>query len=176
MSTSRKTIKVINHGDGPVSFTCPGCTVEKKVSLKRLAGRHVVKVKCSCQNRFNLEINYRNRARRNVDIPAYWEKSAGEGPITIGTTSLSPLKEFKNEPKENNCRVVDLSKAGIAIKTDCGFDIVKGDIIKVLFNLDDIAETEIYQDYKVMNVIPKRFGCSIIGTNIHLDFYSPISR
>ncbi|MBU0482398.1 MAG: PilZ domain-containing protein [Proteobacteria bacterium] len=177
MSVPKDTIKAVNQKNGIVSFTCPACNKEKNISLKRLAGRHKVKVKCSCQNRFPLAVDHRNRKRRKVEIPAFCEKTSGEETITLGTSSLNALNRSDAEkPRENNCMVVDLSREGIAIKTRKELGINEGDTIKVLFNLDDISGTEIYQDYKVKNVIKNRYGCSIIGSNIHLGFYSPVTE
>lgn len=152
-------------------FSCPNCGCNNSVAIARLGRIFRVKVKCRCQHIFVIEINVREIFRKTVKLPARYQIDANE----VGARALSGAKvNWESEPIPHRIftgTVIDLSKRGIALQTAGKQQINKGDLIAVVFKLDNTAGTEIRQQYRVQNVGDNRVGCSIVGENKDINFY-----
>ena len=152
-------------------FTCPGCGCANSVAIAKLGKIFRVKVKCRCQHVFVIEINVRGIFRKTVKLPAsyYIEATVAAAQFPAGAkvhweSESIPHRIF-------NGTVIDLSKRGIAMQTAGKQHLAMGDLLVVVFRLDNTAGTEIRQRYLVQNIGENRVGCASVSENKEINFY-----
>ena len=152
-------------------FACPNCGRGNSVAIAKLGSVFRVKVECRCQHVFVIEINVRGIFRKSVKLPASYHietDAAGAG----SPTGAKVHWESEHIPHRIfNGTVIDLSKRGLALQISGKPHLRQGDLIVVVFKLDNTAGTEIRQPYRVQNVGENRAGCSIVSENKEINFY-----
>jgi hypothetical protein len=161
--------KVFIGQDAPAVIRCPYCRKKKIISGEKLIGKHRFKVKCTCESVFGVELNFRQKHRKKTDLDGYvvklfHEKRRPELLYESETTGSSPL----------NCKIMSVSRTGIALTIVDKHGIKIGDDIKVKFTLDNSASTEIEKKAHVKWVKDNYMGCEFFDTDKHdltLAFY-----
>jgi hypothetical protein len=141
-----------------IAFDCPKCKLRSKVGLEKIGHTYHCQVKCSCGNIFSAEIEFRERTRKQLDIPGSYE--------IVGQETTAPAP-----PEPNSCRIIDLSRTGLAFLKNAGREVKAGEIVRVNFRLDDAEATEIVQDCEVRHVKENFVGCRLLTENAALEYY-----
>lgn len=152
------TTRAILAEDHTIAFDCPKCHLRAKVALDKVGHTYHCRVKCSCGNVFNAEIEFRERSRKQLDIPGRYELV---GRATAALTASGG----------GNCRVIDLSRSGLAFLKNGGRQLNTGEIVRVNFRLDDAEATEIVQDCQVRHAKENFVGCRLLTENPMLEYY-----
>lgn len=64
-----KTVKILVGKEGHAGITCPYCQKNHLVSVEKFKGaKHALVTKCSCQERFKVELNFRQFHRKEVEL------------------------------------------------------------------------------------------------------------
>ena len=62
----------VNH-DGVAVIECPECEARKTVKVDKFKGsRHILKIKCSCQNLFQVNLEFRKLYRKMVRFSGHY--------------------------------------------------------------------------------------------------------
>jgi len=151
-------IKAIPAENHTIAFDCPKCRLRTKVALDKVGCTYQCRVKCSCGNVFSAEIELREQPRRQLDIPGCYE---------IGDWKLDAAETHK----PSDCRVIDISRNGLAFLKKPGRQLNPGELVRVSFQLDDPAATKIIQECEVRHVKENFVGCLIRKINPDLEDY-----
>lgn len=142
--------------DNKISLDCPRCGQHIQVPLDRVGHKYHCRFKCTCSYVFVAEIEFRERFRKPVDLPGTYETSGANTPAGSPT---------------GNCRIIDISRSGIAfLKTDEG-RLAPEDVVLLRFNLDDARGSEVSQECAVIHVKDNFVGCRMLSENSGLSFY-----
>lgn len=144
--------------DNTITFACPKCQLQTKVGLDKVGHIYHCRVRCSCGNLFIAEIEFRERSRRQLDLPGSYQTIA---PEPAALTAAEPV----------TCRVIDISLTGLAFLKDAGPPLGPGQLVRVSFRLDDAAATVIVQEGEVKHVKENFVGCRIRKVNPDLEGY-----
>ena len=144
--------------DDTITFICPQCQLRTKVGLDKVGHTYQCRVKCPCGNIFAAEIEFRERARRLLDLPGSYATVKREPGATTA-------------PEPGHCRVIDLSRTGLAFLKSDGRQLTPGGIVQVSFRLDDGETTEIFQECEVRHVKENFVGCRLRTENAALEDY-----
>lgn len=148
----------VHAEDHTIAFDCPKCRLRAKVPLEKIGHTYHCRAKCSCGNIFTAEIEFRERARKQLDLPGTYE--------IVG--------RYTNTPEARDagaCRVIDISRTGLAFLKIAGREIKAGEIVRVNFRLDDAEATEIVQECEVRHAKENFVGCRLLSENAKLDYY-----
>ena len=151
-----KTVRVFVGKGDTTAVTCPFCQKTTAVSVGKFKDlKHTLVTKCSCQQRFNVELNFRQYHRKKVKLI---------GDVRNVSTESSKLQKVT---------VIDLSMVGLRFKAVGNTDIEKGHILRVRFTLDNQKATEVEKEVGVLNNRDDEFGCEflIIDYEKELGFY-----
>lgn len=151
------TTKAVPAEDHTIAFDCPRCRLRTKVALDKIGHTYHCRAKCSCGNIFSAEIEFRERARKQLDIP--------------GSYAIVSRETAAFAAPADNCRIIDLSRTGLAFLKSAGREVAAGEIARVSFRLDDAEATEIVQDCEVRHVKENFVGCRLLTENADLDYY-----
>jgi len=152
------TTRAILAEDHTIAFDCPSCRLRTKVPLDKIGHIYHCQVKCSCGNTFSAEIELRERTRKQLDIPGSYEI------VARATAAPAP-------PEVGSCRIIDLSRTGLAFLKNAGRELKAGEVVKVSFRSDDSEATEIVQDCEVLHVKENFVGCRLRGENAAIEYY-----
>lgn len=151
-----KTVRVFVGKGDTTAITCPFCEKTIEVSVGKFKGlRHTIVTKCSCQQRFNVELNFRQNHRKKVKLIGDVQNvSTGSG-------------------KWRKVMVLDLSMVGLRFRLFEAADIEKGHVLRLRFTLDNKKATEIEKEVGVLNNKGDQFGCEflIMDYEKELGFY-----
>lgn len=141
--------------DAAVKLSCPECHGIKTVPVAALKNKFDFKAKCPCGTIFRVQLEFRKRFRKQTEFEGYYEK------VTPATQWGNTCWETISHDAANiNCRVGNLSSHGLGlIVADPSHPIVKDDILKVLFILDNSAQTVIEKKAEVRSVTGAYIGC-----------------
>jgi len=136
-----KVAKTYVRPDNTAVLTCTHCGTQKVVMADLFMGRkHKLKVKCSCQKVFTVNLEFRNRVRKQVNLR--------------GTYINHSQKDCSG-----HLIIRNISVTGLAFTTYDARDFNVGDELSVEFTLDDEYKTEFRKDVIVRAVRHKSYGC-----------------
>ena len=153
-----------------ININCPACTRNSKVPKEAVGGKHLCKVKCACGHVFTAELEYREKFRKKVDFPGYYEISLHKLAELESGASVR-WESVSIDRKIPNCRIVDISRGGIGFLSTDGRKITVGDIVRLRFNLDNTAKTEVIQECEVLHIQDDFIGSRMLTDNVSLGFY-----
>ena len=141
-----KTVEVFTGKGNHVPITCPYCQKTYEVSVEKYKGaKHTIAVKCSCQERFNIKLNFRQFYRKDVKlIGAFINTSTGSNDWYAIT-------------------VTNLSMIGLRFKVISPTNIEIGHQLRVRFTLDNQKATELEEDVQVVNIDGDLYGCEFVN-------------
>ena len=151
-----KTVRVFVGKGDKTAVTCPFCQKTSEVSVGKFKDlKHTLVTKCSCQQRFNVELNFRQYNRKKVKLI---------GDVRNVSTESSRWEKVT---------VIDLSMVGLRFKVVGNTDIETGHILRVKFTLDNQKATEVEKEVGVLNNKEDEFGCEflIMDYEKELGFY-----
>lgn len=141
--------------DAAVKLSCPECHDVKNVPVSALKNRFDFKAKCPCGTIFRVQLEFRKRFRKQTEFPGYYEKVTPE--TLWGNTRWETIS---HDAAIINCRVGNLSSHGLGLHiADADHPIVKDDLLKVVFILDNSAGTVIEKKSVVRSVAGDYIGC-----------------
>ena len=136
---------------------CPFCELRKRVSAHKIRNiKHKITVRCQCENRFEVQFNFRENYRKNVEIAGVF--------MTVSSDVST----------ERKMHVFDLSRSGLSFKMIDTVDVKKGDELFVRFNLDDAKQSLIHKKVVVKLINDKFLGCEFTDLDRYekeLGFY-----
>lgn len=164
--------KVHLRDDRSIIIRCPACLSERIISPDKIPRMYRFKVKCSCNSVFGVQVELREKYRKQVNLSGIILKP--EQNLRWGKT-LSESQETRI--KKTNCRVCNISMGGIGLeildKIEVG-KIKEGDILLVKFVLDNSAATNMEKKVTVRIVKGNYLGCEFFDTDKNdttLKFY-----
>ena len=146
MHMKTKSIESFVNKENYTAFTCPYCQKTHRVSVAKHKGtKHTLIVKCTCQEKIEVNLNFRQFYRKPV-------KLAGE---VLNVSS----------GKRNWCAmtVVDLSMSGLKFKIPGHQNIREGHRLQVRFTLDDQQANVIDKEARVVAVRDDTYGCEFLN-------------
>lgn len=127
--------------DNTAVLTCPHCTMQKVILADAFKGqKHKLKVKCSCQKVFVVNLEFRSRVRKKIYLR--------------GTYINHSLND-----SSGILFVQDISVTGLAFTRVDVKKFKAGDELTVEFALDDEYNTEISKEVIVKDVRQNSIGC-----------------
>jgi hypothetical protein len=151
-----KVAKTDVRPDNTAVLTCPHCGIQKVVKAGLFMGhKHKIKIQCSCQKVFIVNLEFRDRVRKKVNLR--------------GTYINHSQKECSGHLNTQN-----ISVTGLAFITFDGRDFNVGDELIVELTLDDKYETEMRKEVIVMSVGPNSTRCEFVKSED--SFGSPLGH
>ncbi len=136
-----KVAKTLIRPDNTAVLTCPHCKRQKVVMAEAFKRRkHQLKIKCACQNVFMINLEFRKRIRKRVNLRGTYIN-------------------YSQKDTSGALVVRDLSVCGFSFSNFDGRTFNIGDELNVEFILDDEYNTEIKKDAVVRSVRPSAYGC-----------------
>ena len=136
-----KVTKTYVRPDNTAVLTCTHCGIQKVVTADLFMGRkHKLKVKCSCQKAFIVNLEFRNRVRKKVHLRGTYINHS-------------------QEDCSGHLVIQNISITGLAFTTLDGRNFNVGDELSVELTLNDEHETEMKKEVIVRSVSPNSTGC-----------------
>ena len=127
--------------DDTAVLTCNHCGRQKVIQVDAFRGyKHKLKVKCSCNQVFTVNLEFRNRVRKKAHLRGTYVNRS-------------------REDRSGTIIVLDISVTGLAFTTLDVKNFKVGDELSLTFTLDDEHMTEISKDVIVRNVRERSVGC-----------------
>ena len=152
-----KTVKAFVRADDTVTIVCPACNNPKNVSAASFKNKiNYLKVRCTCDNAFRVELDFRQFYRKPTDLPGMYKtlKPKGHGGGVI--------------------HVRNISQGGIGF-TVTGINTIEvGHRLEVSFQLDDKKQTSLKKEVMVQSVSNDFVGCRFVAGGAYekeLGFY-----
>ena len=141
-----KTVNTLVDKENYTTFTCPHCQKIHRVPVAAQKGlNHKILSACSCQNRFEVNLNCRQSSRKEVRLN-------GE------------MRNLSDGSEEWYAMVVaDLSMSGLRFKTNGPKDIKVGHRLHIRFTLDDQQANEIDREARVIDIKGDYYRCEFLN-------------
>jgi len=134
-------VKAYVRPDKTAVIKCPACNRQKEIKVEKFTGaKSRLKIKCSCQKLFTVQLEYRKRFRKKTSLRGTYvnhSRHKSQGRLVVKNISVSGL-EFTT---------VDIKN----FKVD--------DEVTITFSLDDQERTQITKDVIVMEIREQGIGC-----------------
>ena len=165
------TTKVyIDDRKDTTSINCPSCQKITEVSIAALGFKHHLTVKCACKNVFMVEIEFRDKLRKRVDLPGFHEIGGNQQETKEDSDDIH-WEDTLFPHKKPNCLIIDLSRGGIGFIVLNDREVKVGDFVELSFRLDNKAKRKITQTCQVKHVNDNFVGCKMLKENVTLGFY-----
>ncbi len=144
-------IKSYINSDDNATVICPACNTAKHISAAPYRHkRHVIRIRCRCGERFELNLDFRRHYRKPVNLP---------GTYTITTPKIVG---------GGIIHIHNISKSGIGFTLSGQHHLKTGLNITLEFNLKDKNMTRIRKDATVRAMQDNYIGCEFF-TNTPYD-------
>ena len=148
--------KVFVKSDNTARIKCPYCKVSKIASFEKFRKRNKnIKIKCSCEKLFQLNIEFRKMFRKETELHGLYVN-------------------YSQKNDQNKILVKNVSMSGIGFITQGEHRIEKDHKLKVEFTLDNENKPIITREVLVRHVRKNFIGCEFIkmaGYDKVLGFY-----
>lgn len=143
------TMVFVAEGNKAV-IMCPKCGKLKQISVGKFKeAKHTLKVRCSCENEFLINLNYRKGLRKQVNLRGTYRKAS------------------QRQSLMEECTVVELSFKGVRLKLFETQDLKINDELIVHFILDDKQKTEVKRKIVICTLIQgDSIGAKFIDTQL----------
>jgi len=150
--------RVLIDQGGMALVRCPTCQREEVFSALRLRGKHRVKLKCRCESVFEVEMEFRQKHRKETDLDGLLSKCMQEGKWgkLIWESSESNLRPA-------NCKIRNISVLGVGLVLSRKLKIKPGDRIRLEFRLDTPKSPEIRKEALVRHANGNYLGCEFLN-------------
>lgn len=148
--------KVYVNQEGIAVLKCPACEKVKQTKVGKFKGaRHILKVRCSCEEVFLVNLEFRKAYRKELSLQ--------------GKYILLP-----DEVHHGRAQIVNISMSGIGLQIPGIHRLQVGEKLLVSFVLDDIHTSKIEKKVVVRLVNENYVGCEFIEASSHdkaIGFY-----
>lgn len=141
-----KTVNAFVNKENYTAFTCPYCQKIHRVTVSAQKGlNHKITSACSCQNRFEVNLDCRQSHRKKVNL-------------------VGEVQNVSNGSGEWHAMVVaDLSMSGLLFKSIGLEDIKIGHRLLARFTLDDQQANEIDKEARVIDIRDDYYRCEFLN-------------
>ncbi|MBU0730241.1 MAG: PilZ domain-containing protein [Proteobacteria bacterium] len=155
------TLKIFIRKLGDIRLSCPYCMDHKIIPGEKIKGEHKIRIICSCKHAFDVEFEYRKKTRKNASLDGHFEKI---DPLMAQDSSRRSktswdLASIANQ--HSNCKIKNLSVDGIGLTSNYSHTIKVGDLLEIIFTLDNSSATIMEKIYTVRSVEDNYMGCEI---------------
>ena len=141
-----KSVSAFVNKEKYTVFTCPYCEHTHRISVAKLQGKkHSIVAKCTCGERFEVRLNFRQFYRKSVNL-------VGQ----VLNVSMGSDKWF-------SIIVLDISMTGLRFKGFGPKGIEKGHRLNVQFTLDDQQGNVIDKEVRVVDIRKDTYGCEFLN-------------
>jgi uncharacterized C2H2 Zn-finger protein len=135
-------LKVHVRDNNTATLVCPACGAVKHFAADRYRhSRHVISVRCRCQNVFSLLLDFRRHYRKQTSLPGTYE-ILSEGGVGGGIIHIN-----------------DISRGGLGFTVSGLHRIESGQELQVEFQLNDKKKTVLKRRMLVKSVLQNNIGC-----------------
>jgi hypothetical protein len=135
-------LKVHVRDNNTATLICPACGAVKHFAADRYRhSRHVISVRCRCQNVFSLLLDFRRHYRKQTSLPGTYE-ILSEGGVGGGIIHIN-----------------DISRGGLGFTVSGLHRIEKDQELQVEFQLNDKKKTVLKRRMLVKSVQQNNIGC-----------------
>lgn len=141
-----KTVNAFVDKENHTSFKCPHCQKTHRIPVAAQKGlNHKIVSSCSCQNRYEVNLNCRQSYRKEVNLAGEMQN------LSTGSEDWHAIG------------VADLSMSGLRFNTSSPEDITIGDRLNVRFTLDDQQAKEIDKEVRVIDIKGDYYRCEFLN-------------
>ena len=141
-----KTVNAFVNKENYSAFTCPHCHKTHRVPVAAQKGlNHKISSACSCQNRFEVQLNCRQSFRKEVKLVGEVQN------VSTGSDDIYSIV------------VVDLSMSGLQFKINDQHDLNTGHRLQIRFTLDDRKANEIDKEARVVDIRGDYCRCEFLN-------------
>lgn len=155
-ATNIKSVKAFVNDNGVTALACPVCGLVRPTSVSKFRNkRHVLSVKCKCNESFKVHLEFRKHFRKKTDL--------------VGLYSLLPPAAGGGRVKIQN-----ISRSGIGFSISGRHSIKVGNLAKLIFTLDNRNSTELDKQITIKSISENYIGCEFIENQAfekELGFY-----
>ncbi len=130
--------RVFISSDDTATFTCPSCKKMRTVNIADYAGLDKavkIKVRCGCGHRYPAMIERRRQFRREVAFPGTYTRVINGRLMDSGSMVVK-----------------DVSRTGLKIRVPDAQRLNSGDMLEVVFHLDDPKRSQIQKQVVVRKI------------------------
>lgn len=140
---SEDAVKAFVNEDGHTTLVCPECRAVKSISAVQYRGwLHNLKVRCSCSQVFEVNLDFRQTFRRTTNL--------------TGTYTL-----FAPASGAGTAQIRDLSLSGASFIISSGAQgLEAGSRGRLEFTLDDKKKTRLIREFVIQYIKGRTVGCS----------------
>ncbi|MBV5319146.1 MAG: PilZ domain-containing protein [Desulfobulbaceae bacterium] len=144
-------VKVHVREDNTATLVCPACGAVKLIAADKFKlARHTLKVKCRCQETFNVLFDFRRHYRKQVSLPGTYE-IISQGGVGGGIIHLN-----------------NLSRGGIGFTVSGLHQVKKDQVLLIEFQLNDKKKTVLKKKVLVITVEQNLIGCQF-ENNVEME-------
>lgn len=141
--------KAYVHPSNQVVIVCPMCDFSKEISVKQFNQRkNQIRIKCRCEHRFTLILEFRRSYRKTTNIPGICE-------LTL------------QEKKHEEVTIINLSISGVGIQIAKPEHFTVGDKGHVKFTLPDKQNTAIKKQIIIRAISKEAIHCEFIDDQVY---------
>jgi len=141
-----KTVNAFVNKENYTTFKCPHCQKTHRIPVAAQKGlNHKILSACSCQNRFEVYLNFRQYYRKAVNLVGEVQN------VSTGSGDWHTVD------------VADLSMGGLRFKAIDLTDIKIGHRLHVRFTLDDQQASEIEKEARVIGIRDDYYRCEFLN-------------
>jgi hypothetical protein len=142
----KKIINAFVNKENYTAFTCPYCQKTHRISVSKQKGiKHRLLARCTCNERFELHLNFRQFYRKKVKLIGEVQN------VSTGSKKWHAMT------------VVDLSMSGLKFTMFGPKGIKKGDRLHIRFTLDDQQGYIIDKEARIMDITNDHYGCEFLN-------------
>ncbi len=141
--------------DGRFAVICPKCKTYTRIPKEKLSGKHAVKIRCTCGEKFAIEAEHRELHRKETYLEGFFKRVHKKW-----DWDHAKLEPNMPVPKIMNCRIIDISKTGLSFfPLGSQHDIQEGHMLTIIFFLDDSANRTCLKRLVVRGVNANKISC-----------------
>jgi hypothetical protein len=165
----------IDDQKNTANINCPSCQKSTEVSIAALGAKHHLKVKCACENIFLVEVEFRDKSRKQVDFTGFYEIIANRQEEQKDRANIH-WENIQADPEKPNCLIIDLSKGGIGFIILDKQEINVGDFVLLSFRLDNNAKGKITRTCQIKHINDNFVGGRMLEEDTTQGFGLPVDE
>jgi hypothetical protein len=137
---------------GVAIIKCPDCERVRTLTVDKFRGtKHILNVKCSCNRRFQVSLEFRKFYRKIVKL---------SGKYVLLPEKIHPGRMM----------IVNISQGGVGLHIlDTHHRLILGQELQICFTLDDKHRSVIDRQVVVRLVTENNIGCEFVGSSSSHD-------
>jgi hypothetical protein len=138
-------LKAFVRQDDTTTIICPTCKMTRNVSVGAYRNKqHLLKIRCTCGNRFTVHIDFRDYYRKVTKLPGLYRiiKPAGKGSGSV--------------------QIRNISLSGIGFTVEGLHMLEPEQTLELEFQLNDKKQTSLVKQVRICTVDKNYIGCEFI--------------